>query len=511
MKATVFALDPLEFVEALGNQDRIWRRSSGHAGPGAKRHRRNLRRKWIQRYKRMNGITRLPGEENLQISFSALAEQTPVEPVLVILPENESHSLEDRRPAELRRKKMRRILHTATNGKKLSIELVNSANSSRTPIPPLRSYRTGKNSRLLRGIYLEAIGAAIVPDPGAATISSLRELGADVLPNATLTFSMPEVHTDETPEEFWHLAVRESEAGKAVPYSGRGVSIGILDTGIDEDHGEFAHKTINFQAFSKNGLPRKLKKARDFGTHGTHVSAICGGRRAGIAPNCHLSVAAVLTNPAEDGAPGEEGTMEASLLQLTAGLNWLAKMAGPDGRGVDIINASLGINGEHVEIVRRLYGPIETTRLDRGNVVVAAIGNSGRNGVGNHCMPAKFDNVIAVGAIDRQSRIADFSSWGPALSPYDEDVSNKPDLVAPGVEINSAVPGGKYGVMSGTSMAAPVVSGILALLLEADPELQGEPERLTQKLLAFTDHFHSWSENERLRAGRGRVTLSKLI
>lgn len=164
-----------------------------------------------------------------------------------------------------------------------------------------------------------------------------------------------------------------------------------------------------------------------------------------------------------------------------------------------------------MNIVRRLYGPIETTRLDRGNVVVAAIGNYGRNGVGNHCMPAKFDNVIAVGAIDAESRIADFSSWGPALSPYDSEEQSKPDLVAPGVDIKSAVPGGDYAVMSGTSMAVPVVSGILALLLEAHPELQGDPERLTQKLLAFTDHFHSWNENDRLRAGKGRVTLSELI
>lgn len=301
MKGTVFALGPLEFAEALRDRDRVWRRSSGKKNSAAKRHRRNLRRRWIQRYKRLTGVTRLPSQDGEHISFSALVDQGPIEPVLIILPDTESHTRPNR-PTELR-PKMRRMLHAAAGDKNLSIELINSANSDSTPIPPLRSYRNGRSGRLLRGVYLEAIGAAIVPDPGAATIGSLKELGADVLPNATLSFSMPEVHADGTPEEFWHLSLLRNEAGRAIPYSGKGVSVGILDTGIDGDHREFAHKTISFRAFAKNGLPRKLKKARDFGTHGTHVSAVCGGGRAGIAPDCHLSVAAVLTEPAEGGQP----------------------------------------------------------------------------------------------------------------------------------------------------------------------------------------------------------------
>jgi subtilisin family serine protease len=94
--------------------------------------------------------------------------------------------------------------------------------------------------------------------------------------------------------------------------------------------------------------------------------------------------------------------------------------------------------------------------------------------------PAAYPDVLSVGAVDRESRVAPFSSRGPA-----PDGSVKPDLVAPGVNVLSAKPGGGYSADSGTSMATPHVAGVVALMWSANPALVGDIAR-TEEILRTT-------------------------
>jgi subtilisin family serine protease len=95
-------------------------------------------------------------------------------------------------------------------------------------------------------------------------------------------------------------------------------------------------------------------------------------------------------------------------------------------------------------------------------------------------LPANLDTNLAVGASDRDGQIVGFSSRGPAAGGL-----VKPEIAAPGINIVSSVPGGRYGTAGGTSMAGPHVTGVVALMWSANPNLIGDLER-TERILAHT-------------------------
>lgn len=132
-----------------------------------------------------------------------------------------------------------------------------------------------------------------------------------------------------------------------------------------------------------------------------------------------------------------------------------------------------GCNISNFEVLRIAVSNLRTA----GVVVVASAGNSGNQGCGSIDTPAAiYGESFVVGASDEQNRLAGFSSKGPVT--IDSSNRMKPDVVAPGTNILSSILNQQYDSYSGTSMSGPHVAGAVALLIEADSTLAGQPDSI---------------------------------
>lgn len=211
---------------------------------------------------------------------------------------------------------------------------------------------------------------------------------------------------------------------------GEGVKVAILDTGIDVTHPDLSSNIQHGLNFT-GGDPNDFMDGQG---HGTHVAGIIAGVDnkqgiVGVAPQAELYIAKVL---------GDDG--EGAIQAICEGIVYAVE------NKVDIISMSLGCTTNPGDM---LYRAIKYA-YDNDIVIVVASGNE----AGHVDWPAAYDECIAVGAIDDRKNIAGFSNYGTQV-----------DVVAPGVEILSTYPRGQYARLSGTSMAAPVVAGIIALLI----------------------------------------------
>ncbi|MBU1145158.1 MAG: S8 family serine peptidase [Firmicutes bacterium] len=218
------------------------------------------------------------------------------------------------------------------------------------------------------------------------------------------------------------------------------ILIAIIDTGIDSNHVEFVGRISSLSyntVTSQVGLAAVLD---DFG-HGTMVAGVIAANKdnsvgiAGITQNTQLLV--IKANNAE------EGTFKDS--EIIEGIYYAVE------QGADIINLSLG--GSYANSETEVAINYAT---QQGVIVVAASGNDGTD---EPLYPAAFENSLSVGAIDEYQNLASYSNFGDTI-----------DLVAPGSEIITTVPNNGYATVSGTSFAAPHVSGIIALYLSLYPE-----------------------------------------
>jgi subtilisin family serine protease len=279
---------------------------------------------------------------------------------------------------------------------------------------------------------------------------------------------------------------------------GHGVTWAVLDTGIDTAHPHFAAQAGALQVFdcTKPGPPRPLAKATDAQGHGTHVAGIVAGEGAdagraiaGVAPKARLVVYKVLG----DDGDGDDGWI----------IKALDHIAETNAKSADLVVAgvNLSLGGPFDASVYGVgHSPLcqELRRLWRqGVLAVVACGNDGRVRVrteGDEAFdlnpvvavgdPANLEECVAVGSVhaDRPHvyGVSYFSSRGPTA-----DGRAKPDVVAPGENIRSCRAGStEYVAMSGTSMAAPHVSGLLAAFLSARPEFVGRPDEVKRILLA---------------------------
>ena len=219
--------------------------------------------------------------------------------------------------------------------------------------------------------------------------------------------------------------------------TGAGVKVGILDTGIDYTHPELSAVYKGGYNFI-NGTNNPMD---DHG-HGTHVAGIIAAARngigvVGVAPNVQLYALKIL-NSAGSG----------SWSDVLAALDWCI------ANGIQITNNSYG-GMDYSSILDEAFW----TAWDAGILSIAAAGNSGGSSTTDTTIyPARCNSVVAVAATDVNKLRASFSSTGAAT-----------EVSAPGVNINSTIPGG-YGLMSGTSMACPHAVGVAALIKNAHPD-----------------------------------------
>jgi subtilisin family serine protease len=228
---------------------------------------------------------------------------------------------------------------------------------------------------------------------------------------------------------------------------GEGTKVCVLDTGIALEHPDLQPAILKAQDFT-----RSPSAAYDAQGHGTHVSGIIAARRnahgiVGVAPEAKIIVAKVLN---DEGA----GTSQ----DIVAGIHWAIESK------ADILSMSLGSPEPDEEIHQALI-----LAISKGIFVITAAGNEGPD-LDTVGYPAGFPEMVAVGSIDRRKRLSQFSSRGRQV-----------DVVAPGDKITSCYPPRSYATLSGTSMATPFISGVVALALAKHRKMGGKTPLRTQQ------------------------------
>ncbi|WP_425562867.1 S8 family serine peptidase [Micromonospora maritima] len=257
--------------------------------------------------------------------------------------------------------------------------------------------------------------------------------------------------------------------------TGTGVVVGSSDSGVDGRHPALA---AGFRGGDDSWYDpwEHRRTPADRGGHGTHTLGSAVGRDGiGVAPGARWVGCVNLDRNL--GSPARYlDCLQFMLAPFPTGGDPFTD--GRPARAPDVLTNSWGcppLEGCDPGALR----PATAALAAAGILVVAAAGNTGPYCGSIVDAPAPYPDVLTVGAVDRNRRLTDFSSRGPAGG------ADKPDLVAPGAAVPSAFPGGGYATLDGTSMATPQVAGVVALMWSANPALVGDLDR-TRRILADT-------------------------
>jgi len=216
------------------------------------------------------------------------------------------------------------------------------------------------------------------------------------------------------------------------------ILVAVLDTGIDQSHADLAGKVLAEANFTGSPTPN------DIHGHGTHVAGIIAASSdngigiAGVAPQCRLLNVKV----ADD-----RGRCQATA--LAEGIVWAVD------NGANIINISVGLRETCPELAEAI-----DYAWNKGVIIIAAAGNEGND---SPVYPAYYENNLAVTAVRENDTFAPLSNRGEWV-----------DVAAPGFKIYSTLPDDSYDYKTGTSFAAPYVSGLAALLFNVVTDTNGD-------------------------------------
>lgn len=253
------------------------------------------------------------------------------------------------------------------------------------------------------------------------------------------------------------------------------VVIAIIDTGVDLDHPDLKDKLLNGYNAISPGTPPK-----DDARHGTHVAGIAAaiGNNSigisGLAPNCKILPVKVL------------GNGSGSIATISDGLIWAAD------NGADVVNMSLGTYTEDKTLAEAVK-----YALGKNVVCIATMGNDNME---RRRFPAGFPGMIAIGSTDENDKKSSFSNYGDWMT-----------VSAPGTNILSTLPTymspNGYGKLSGTSMAAPLVTGLAGLIRSQNKGLS--PSETSKILKAGTDDLGDEGFDKYF--GAGRINAAKTL
>ncbi len=337
------------------------------------------------------------------------------------------------------------------------------------------------------GISSALTGTALASTGGSAT-GSTTELGYDALAHKG---------------SLWHIASTVGAHGSyKAGFTGKGIGVALIDTGVTEVPGLDTGNVFHGPDLSFDSQDPELAHKDAYG-HGTHLGAIIAGRDAvgtpssytsaerfnGIAPDANLLSVKVGAN---------DGAVDVS--QVIAAIDWVVEHRNDNGMNIRVINLSYGTDSLQDTMVDPLVYAVEQA-WKAGIVVVVAGGNDGSDNY-NLANPARSPYVIAVGADDTRGTTDPDDDLVPSWGTRGTNQRHV-DVVAPGVSVlGLRVPNGyadernqqarvgtRFARASGTSQAAAVVSGQVALLLQALPRLT--PDQVKQQFRTTAHPFES--------------------
>ena len=312
--------------------------------------------------------------------------------------------------------------------------------------------------------------AKLKQDPAIAYVEPDITVG---LTEPLITIPLSQEYSDS-----WGVTKIGGTTAAAAGLTGAGIKVAVLDSGIDYSHPDLKD---NYKGGYNFVYDNNDPFDDGYISHGTHIAGIIGARNngtgvVGVAPEVSLYAVKVLG-----------GMVTGDLSDILAGMEWAIT------NKMDVINMSIG-----APIDSAAFKDACDRAYEAGIIIVAASGNA-HSAVE---FPAAYDSVIAVSATDQDDTIATFSNYGESV-----------ELTAPGVNINSTLRGGGYGIMKGTSQATAHVTGATAILLSKQIADDNGDGRIADEIrtLLGTSATDLGAVGRDQYFGFGRVDLDKAL